>query len=85
MWVQGQPKFLELDVIKSTETDVVQDDWRPFRSIQENFRKVIFTIDDKYIYHDIRGDSRIVFLEWGDDLEGIVNRDYILDEINRFR
>ena len=84
-WVDLEPKFHSLHVEKMYDTDIIRDDWRPIRSIQDNQRKIIFTIDDKHVFYDIRGDNRLIFLEWGDDLEGLVHRDYMMKHINQFR
>lgn len=84
-WVDDVPKFHSLEVEKVYDTDIIRDDWRPFRSIQNNTRKIIFTLDDNSVFIDIRGDNRLIFLEWGDDLEGLVHRDYIFKQTNQFR
>jgi len=45
----------------------------------------MFTLDDKYIFYDIQGDNKLIFLDWGDEMEGLVNSGFINSEIQKFR
>ena len=39
-------------------------------SEQINAKKIIFTLDDQYVAFDIKGDNKLIWLEW-DDMQGL--------------
>lgn len=62
----------------------MNDDFRPLYSEQINAKKIIFTLDDKYVAYDIRADNKLVFLDWK-DMEGLHDQEFISKKIKRFK
>ena len=53
-------------------------------SEQINAKKIIFTLDDQYVAFDIKGDNKLIWLEW-DDLQGLLEQKTILAKIKAFK
>lgn len=65
-WEDKTTKFLDLMSGHQYKTVVLSADYRPLYSEQIFSKKNIFTIDDKYVACDIRGENRLIFLQWSD-------------------
>lgn len=44
-----------------------EDDWRPLVSEQIQEKKIIFTVEDKFISTDIQGDNKLYIFDWADN------------------
>ena len=53
-------------------------------SEQINAKKIIFTLDDAFVAFDIRGDNKLIFIEWS-DMKGLIDQKQILERIESFR
>lgn len=65
-WVDKTTKFLDLYKSNINLTTVLAECFRPIMSEQINAKKIIFTLDDLYVAFDIRGDNKLIWLEWDD-------------------
>uniref|UniRef100_A0A7S3CJR8 Uncharacterized protein n=1 Tax=Strombidium rassoulzadegani TaxID=1082188 RepID=A0A7S3CJR8_9SPIT len=83
-WEDKSTKYLDLHKQVCFKTQVLQEDFRPLWSEQINSRKIIFTLDDKYVAYDIRGDNKLVFLEWK-DMPDLHDTSFIVKRIKRFK
>ena len=83
-WVDKTTKFLDLYAFKQEKVTVLADDFRPVFCEQINAKKIIFTLDDAYVAFDIRGDNKLIFIEW-EDMKGLIDKKSILEKIEHFR
>ena len=83
-WVDKETKFCDLYAFKQDKVQVIADDFRPILCEQINAKKIIFTIEDTYVAFDIRGDNKLIFVEW-EDMKGLMDQKQILEKIEHFR
>ena len=50
-----------------------------------NTRRVIFSVDDSNVVYDIKGDNKLVFLDWKEEAAGLWPQKDLLDRITEFR
>ena len=72
-WEDDTTKFLQLEQKRCYKTSILKEDWRPFYSEQSNCRNIIFTRNDESVVFDIRGDKKLVFMDWNDEDDEINN------------
>ena len=83
-WIPNSAKYLDLYKSDQYKTTLIQEDWRPIISEQIQAKKIIFTLDDKYVAYDIRGDNKLIIFEWN-DMPNLVDQKQILKEIKNFK
>lgn len=62
---------MKLEQKRCYQTDILTDDWRPIFSEQLNTRNIIFTMDDTSVVYDIRGDNKLVFMDWKEEVSDL--------------
>ena len=81
----GQTKFLDLFKSDQFKATCLQECWRPVQAEHVSAKKIVFTLDDRYVCYDVAGDSKLMFFEWDDlrNLHDVTN--VIIPKIKQFR